>query len=70
MASSDPYPNDGYVWTTTRDGQQVREVDRLCLCVSVSVFPIFFLNGLIHFIGRTAGPIFWSKLTLYIISLT
>ena len=76
MASNDPYPNDGYVWRTNSYGNQVRQVDAQCMYVAASIFPIFFLNFILYAVGETyddlseAGPIFWSKLTLYIISLT
>ena len=46
-----------------------------CGCLSFSVFPIFFVTcglvgaGTTYDLGE-GGPIFWSKLTLYIITLT
>ena len=70
MASNDPYPNDGYVWTTDRDGRQVRQVDAQCGYVLASIFLIFFLNFILCAVGvilyddlSEVGPIFWSKLT-------
>ena len=58
------------------DGDQQQNVDRECMCVLISIFPIFFLSFILHAVAETyddlseAGTIFWSKLTLYIISLT
>ena len=72
MASNDPYLNDGYVWTTNRDGQLVRATDSQCMCVLMCVFPINILTAIIIMMNKSyddlseAGPIFWSKLTLNI----
>ena len=76
MASNDPYPNDGYVWTTNRHGELVRGVDNQCWSVLMCTFPIHILTAIIIMMNKSyddlseAGPFFWSKLTLYIISLT
>ena len=77
MASNDPYPNDGYVYVRNREtGQYSRAVDKQCFDVLLCSFPIQILTSGIYGVGKTyddlseAGPIFWSKLTLYIISLT
>ena len=76
MASNDPYPNDGYVYVTDRDGNVSRAVDKQCWGVLLCLFPINILTAIIYAVGKDyddlseAGTTFWSKLTLYIISLT
>ena len=48
------------------DQQQATDVDRECLCVLISIFPIFFLSFGLYAARETyddlseAGTIFWS----------
>jgi len=83
MASNGAWTNTEYegIWRNSdgrlvySDGRPVKSIDRECVYVLMSIFPIFFLNFIIYGVGSTyddlseAGPIFWSKLTLYILSL-
>ena len=56
------------------DGQQVsgQQGIKICVCLPLSFIPIFVLAFSLILVGLEygVGPLFMSKLTLYIISLT